>query len=598
METGLSVTLLMVFVLTIRRSFAHYFGARAAYALWLMPIIRVFMPTITVPRILPEAVLNQKLELPSSAPPFQEVFVTPDIIDTATRTFELEQLFPFVLGVWIIGAVIFFLYQWLRQAAFMDQMLYKSEPAQGLESIIQSSAKKARLKHIPKVKIADDKCGPLVSGLLRPVIILPIDFKENYSQEQQYYALLHEFMHIKRGDLIMATVWFVFRSLNWPNPLVHYAVRHFRSDQEAACDASVVKLMGGGTQTLTAYAGTLVHAAKLAGQKGSTIGRASPQQSQLALTIHHPLKERLMILRTHRKTPNWSSRIAAAIMIIGVTTLSAPLTQATSHPDEELAGKHETHNGKSVIKRKYIKDGKRVSEHYEINVEGDNIRAFKVGPSGKKTEIDVEDIEGVDIAALKRGNSHSFIISDDDGVKFMSREEFKKWAETEYPEWKENDFVSWLDGDFKAWVSKQNKDTFIGKFTVENEEGQKRLEFRKGMKSTFPQLVGPNSDGIMVFRSDDPIGLDVLKNLQGLETLDGESLKHLGKLGKFSFFTDDEDSLKLKMKLTESKLDAAMALIEEAQKEAKDSRKVSKAKRELEKARRALKEAERTLGDN
>ena len=57
-QTGLSVTLLVVFILLIRRPFAKRFGAKAAYALWLLPVLRLFIPTITVPRVFPETAVT------------------------------------------------------------------------------------------------------------------------------------------------------------------------------------------------------------------------------------------------------------------------------------------------------------------------------------------------------------------------------------------------------------------------------------------------------------------------------------------------------------------------------------------------------------
>jgi len=43
--------------------------------------------------------------------------------------------------------------------------------------------------------------------------------------------------HIKRYDVWAAFALMVFRAVHWYNPIVHYAARKFRIDQEAACDA-------------------------------------------------------------------------------------------------------------------------------------------------------------------------------------------------------------------------------------------------------------------------------------------------------------------------------------------------------------------------
>ena len=516
-QTGLSVTFLVVFILLIRRPFAKRFGAKAAYALWLLPVLRLFIPTITVPRIFPETAV---IGLPEATAVLPSI-VTPQMIDEAPRYSWPDHILPMALGLWVIGAVGFFLYHWLRQAAFMDETLSNSQPAQGLRSAIESAASRVGLNQIPQVKISDDNRGPFVSGLFRPIVILPNDFTQSFSAQQQSYALIHEFMHIKRGDLFMTGLGFAFRSLNWPNPIIHYAAKHFRSDQEAACDASALRVMGGGTQTLTAYAETLVHAAKAAAQKTSLTGRASPQPSALTLTIHHPLKERLMILGTHTKKPNWRSRAAATVLIVGASTLSAPLIQADAHPEEELAGKYETHTGTSVIKREYTKNGKNVSEHFEIIVDGNDVKAFKVGPLGQKTPIDVEDIEGADF-------------------------------------------------EFKSFPKFPKPPSFPGVFK--------------------------NSENLFVFDDDEFKWLESLKALgalQGLEDL--KNLEHLDGANTYSWNWDGDDTSKIKMLVTESKLAAARSLLEDTEVLADDTHEIAKAKRELEKARKALKAAERAL---
>lgn len=624
--TGLAVSLLIVLVLLVRRPFARMFGAKAAYALWLLPFIRLVMPEVTVPRFLPALF---QTPAPEAALP-NDMVITPEMLALVQQVEPslMSQIEPYLMpglfALWAMGAVVFFLYHWTAQASMMDRLTYESEPATRLRNEILSAAQSTGLKRIPTVRISDEKAGPLVAGFIRPIVILPDNFMTAFDAQQRHYALMHEFMHIRRGDVWVALAWLGFRAVNWPNPLVHYAAKHFRSDQEAACDASVLSAMGDSNDTVSAYAETLIHAAKSSMTLDTKTGRASPQPSQLALTIHHPLKERLMILGTHRKTSNWRSRTAAAVMIIGAATLSAPLIQADAHPEEELAGKHETHKSKSVIKRDYNQDGKKISEHYEINVDGDDVTAYRVEPSGVKIRIDIEDIEGVDVADIKAGHK-GVSISDGEGVKFMSRDDFKKWAETEYPEWKENDFASWVDGDFKAWTSKRSN----GKLVLRDEDGETRFEFRSS--PDFPKAPKPprftgHSENVFVLDMDDIEGLngleglealkalkglegleklEALKGLKGLESLKGlegleglAALKNLEGSRTFSFFSDGGDRTKLKLHRTESKLAAARAMLEQTEIDVEDdSREMAKAKRELEKARKALKAAERALKD-
>jgi len=220
LETGLAVSLLIILVLLLRRPFARMFGAHATYTLWALPLIRLFMPEITIPAYrenVPSILNNITLS---------ETF-QPSL--TATKPVaEISGGFNFGLGV------------------------------------------------------SKDNMGPMVTGVMKPIIILPHNFCEDYSPTQQYFALVHELAHIKRFDLWAAFMVLMFRALNWPNPLVHYAAHKFRADQEAACDAFVLSKTKGGSSATQSYAETLVHAAKSgkSQQLSVPLGLALAQQNE------------------------------------------------------------------------------------------------------------------------------------------------------------------------------------------------------------------------------------------------------------------------------------------------------------------------------
>jgi len=584
-ETGIAVSLLITLVLITRRPFAKMFGARAAYALWVLPFIRLVMPEVTIPRIFPRVANNALPETALS----KDMVLTPEILAALqaepTLMSQAEPyILPTILGLWAIGAVIFFLYHWTRQVSYMDQLTYASEPANHIRQALASAARATGLKRIPQVRISDEKAGPLVAGFLRPIVILPDNFMTAFTPQQRHYALMHEFMHIKRGDIWVALAWLGFRAVNWPNPLVHYAAKHFRSDQEAACDASVLNAMGDTKEAAAGYAETLIHAAKTA----ISDGRASPQPSALALTIHHPLKERLMILGTHRKTSKWRSRTAAAIMIIGAATLSAPLIQADAHPEtaaseEELAGKAEKQTSRSIIKRMTDREGEKIAEHYEINVDGDKVEAFEIDIAGRKTSIDPNQIEGLDLNLV--GNGHA-----------------AKWMK-DNPGHKGKRVIRLGSGE-KQIVLVPNKD-FDGdvrilsdQITVHNDD-----EFPNTPTPPEPPRFSSRAEGVITFESDDLEGLKGLKGLEAsipLESLEAfEGLQALGEAKSFIVFSKGDEDMSLEKRVTESHLAVASQILEKTSKDLEgDSREMAKAKRELEKARKALKAAERALKDS
>ena len=240
--------------------------------------------------------------------------------------------------------------------------------------------------------------GPLVSGFIRPVIILPKNFEANFSARQQFFALTHELAHIKRGDLWAALGVLVFRALNWLNPLVHFSATKFRIDQEAACDAYVLSVIGGGAQTRHNYAQTLIRSASLTRTKP---GQA-PQINPLCLTIYHPLKERLMTLKNTKNTSTILSRIGVGAFIAAALAATAPLTFAASGPADEAAQTQT--KSKKVIKWVENNDGVETTKHFEVMSENGVTTAYSIDEFGNKTLINADEVEMIGRCRWRRSH--------------------------------------------------------------------------------------------------------------------------------------------------------------------------------------------------
>ena len=85
--------------------------------------------------------------------------------------------------------------------------------------------------------------GPAIAGLLRPRLILPANFATVYSESECHAILLHELVHLKRGDLLWNGLTFFVAALHWMNPLVWIVARGLRRNLELACDATVLRKM-------------------------------------------------------------------------------------------------------------------------------------------------------------------------------------------------------------------------------------------------------------------------------------------------------------------------------------------------------------------
>lgn len=112
----------------------------------------------------------------------------------------------------------------------------------------------AKLLH-DNVYRSDRVCAPAVYGILRPKIILPVE----YEPKGISFVLLHERTHIKRADNFWRLAALVTAAIHWFNPFVWLFLNRFLTDMELACDEAVLRQCGE-TQR-KAYASVLVDCA-------------------------------------------------------------------------------------------------------------------------------------------------------------------------------------------------------------------------------------------------------------------------------------------------------------------------------------------------
>jgi beta-lactamase regulating signal transducer with metallopeptidase domain len=90
------------------------------------------------------------------------------------------------------------------------------------------------------VRVHDSIPGPMTYGILRPVIMLPLDATA-WSEEELCRAMIHELEHVRRGDWLSQYMARIVGALYWFHPLVWIAWRRLRLEAERACDDAVLR---------------------------------------------------------------------------------------------------------------------------------------------------------------------------------------------------------------------------------------------------------------------------------------------------------------------------------------------------------------------
>ena len=149
-----------------------------------------------------------------------------------------------LLGIWIVG--IFAMIILVIKSSLRLRNLEKSAlPLQNKEvrRLYHHCLEEMRIhRDIPVYSTAFLK-SPIIVGLMKPCIYLPIHLISDYNESDMRYMLLHELQHYKYHDTIASYLMNLAGVVYWFNPLVWYALKEMRNDREVACDTSVLKML-------------------------------------------------------------------------------------------------------------------------------------------------------------------------------------------------------------------------------------------------------------------------------------------------------------------------------------------------------------------
>ncbi len=325
LETLLWTAALIALVLLVRRPVARWFGPQVAYALWALPVLRLFLPPIELP-----AWMNPD---PVSAAPggdFEFLILDP-AIPVATQDgaavseaaasvapssitpvpgIELGTFLELGFAAWLIGAAIFL---YLRFAAYFRLR----------DELLEGSSEVGRNGKVRLIETAGTE-APLAFGVIDKVIALPEGFLAQPDRTARDLALAHEMAHHKGQDLLINVLVQPLFAMHWFNPLGRYGWLALRRDQEAACDARVIAAEP--DEAKEAYASLIVSFAA-----GPNIALAAPMACPV-------LGEKSIIhrLRSLKMNETSNSRRIAGRLMLGAAVIALPLTASISYAAEEV----------------------------------------------------------------------------------------------------------------------------------------------------------------------------------------------------------------------------------------------------------------------
>jgi len=334
LQMNIYASLLIIFTVIIRAVGINKLPKKTFMILWLIIISRLLIP-YTMPQVINVYPVINKVSndiliaQPRQQP--QEYFIPPEISQINTQT-EIPVNPPTVMPeknhininipiyqiIWFAG--IFTFGAWFIVPHIKYSRKYKTALPVESDSVA-SWVKSHRLRRKYKVMFSDEIAAPFTYGLFRPVILLSanIDFD---NRELTDYILTHEYVHIKRFDIILKWLSAMTLCVNWFNPFVWVMYILMNRDIELSCDERVIKLKG--ETNKKSYALTL-------------LDMESNKRSLNPLVNHfnkNSLKERVTAIMKSKKITIISIILAVVLIVSSTAILISSCTEKIEEPED------------------------------------------------------------------------------------------------------------------------------------------------------------------------------------------------------------------------------------------------------------------------
>ncbi len=174
---------------------------------------------------------------------------------------KLLQQIGFVIFVVMIASMAIASRDAFVSILYLRKLLANSRPvANELQSQVSCLAQLINLPVVPVLKVSNQIKSPLVTGIVRPVILLPTSMaRPGVSANMLRQVLLHEMAHVKRRDTLIVVIQTMASVLLYWHPVIHFINRRISFERELACDDWVINcLEQEDPDTCRSYANNLV----------------------------------------------------------------------------------------------------------------------------------------------------------------------------------------------------------------------------------------------------------------------------------------------------------------------------------------------------
>jgi len=224
--------------------------ARIRHYIWLCALVAVFLFPLwlEIADLLP---LSQTGAIDALAPfvNLPQTIISPPVAESGEIVVNLSELakpqplnwsfyiWTFLSALWIGGAG-FTCAKICAESLRLRRFRRDSRPV----ALAELECSQISPSEIGAVTIALSRgiSTPMLTGVFRPIILLPADIAEWTTPEERRWIIAHELAHLSRGDNFVVIFQTLLGVIFFFHPLVRYALRQLSVERELACDEKVI----------------------------------------------------------------------------------------------------------------------------------------------------------------------------------------------------------------------------------------------------------------------------------------------------------------------------------------------------------------------